>query len=62
MTNSGVVKHVEVNASGVSINNSGVITDKISGTATDYAFTGNKTEQEKSEEENKEEDKENLAK
>ena len=61
-TNSGIVKHVEVNASGVSINNSGVITDKISGTATDYAFTGNKTEEEKSEEENKEEDKDNLAK
>ena len=50
LENTGSIKSVEVNGTGATIKNSGKIEDKITGTATDVKFEGNKTEAEEKEE------------
>ena len=49
LENTGSIKSVEVNGTGATIKNSGKIEDKITGTATDVKFEGDKTEAEKAE-------------
>lgn len=54
LENTGSIKSVEVNGTGATIKNSGKIEDKITGTATDVKFEGNKTEAEKAEDKKEE--------
>lgn len=54
LENTGSIKTVEVNGTGATIKNSGKIEDKITGTATDVKFEGNKTEAEKAEDKKEE--------
>ena len=62
LENTGSIKSVEVNGTGATIKNSGKIEDKITGTATDVKFEGNKTEAEKAEDKKKKSSNRNKIK